>query len=238
MRLTVSSLHKQLQFFVDIESDYDEVHYFIRIPQKRYAACVHIVVDLSDTSAYLAGVSYAKTCNTMKTLKDGHETIMMLQEALQYIFQKHSDILSITLQDDAYKVLRPLGKRISITPRRLLTGKPGWYQEHFGAVPIGRTVKLLKILQRNVALLTDNKPPNWGSYQETNGYAEKFMDPKLLYNTDWMIHRKTVEAYNVQINERMDGGSHIKEYVCRRVNNTIRVNPYGKRSKDAFRYNG
>jgi len=125
MKLRVSAPHKELEFHVDSEIIDGETHYYIGNPERRHAACVHIIVN--DTESRLYGLGYAKSCNTMKNLEEGADTVAMVQGALKYVLRKHPNAAMFELEDNAYKTLRPSGKKILITPRRLLMGKQGWY---------------------------------------------------------------------------------------------------------------
>ena len=218
MKIHVSATHKDLEFYVETEFEDDEIHYYIGNPEKRHAACVHIIVG--DKETHLHGIGYAKTCNTMKNLEEGADTIAMVQGALKYVLQKHPNITNFDVLDDAYKVLRPSGKKILITPRRLIIGKQGWYQEYFGAIPKGRTVKLMKHFSNKSNNINEKEALNWGSYQEIYQVASKILPvPKDLFHTEWSINNKVIRSYPVKITEIMEGGSiRIKEYVQKRSN--------------------
>jgi hypothetical protein len=66
-------------------------------------------------------------------------TIFMLKTALKYTIDKYPHIEYFTITD----------KTISeITPKRLLEGSKGWYEEHFNAKPSVKTKRVIDIIKK------------------------------------------------------------------------------------------
>jgi hypothetical protein len=143
----------------------------------------------------------------------------MLKTALQYVYDIYPYVKSYELQDETHFNDSTIGNP-HITARRLLYGKPGWYQEYFGAEPINSTVKLVEYIQKNRKsidkLIKKYKPTDEGNEwfitqnilkitdeipQEKNKKNSSiFSVSRNIFGTTWKITRETIGNYNIGYN--------------------------------------
>jgi len=97
---------------------------------------------------------------------------VMFKGVLKYITQVFPHIRRVSLQDLANE-----------TPKRLLVGRPGWYEERYGAKPTVKT-QALKGRIKKLQVLSDDHVG--------------LPAPELL-GTTWDISKSTIEEYHVSI---------------------------------------
>jgi len=97
---------------------------------------------------------------------------VMFKGVLKYITQVFPYIRRVSLQDLANE-----------TPKRLLVGRPGWYEERYGAKPTVKT-QALKGRIKKLQVLSDDHVG--------------LPAPELL-GTTWDISKSTIEEYHVSI---------------------------------------
>lgn len=228
---------RTLLFKVIREIDGDDVHYYIGNPHKYTNSCVHVSIYRAggEGNKKLYGqidhLMYEQTCTIDGRMEQGNDTRMMLMGALLYIAKEHPEVDSYSLQDEADKLVRvgigQVSKRILITPRRLLQGKMGWYQEHFGAIPEPRTERLVDSLKKrdSIRKIKEYMPitqrMDWGEYSEISEVASRIL-PKnqpihSLWGTTWYIPRDVILSYAEKVSVHADdmvwkGGALMKSY--------------------------
>jgi hypothetical protein len=184
------------------------IQYSIGSYDKRKPACVYITVDDTE-EATLDMVSYSSKCDIDNLLINKSGTIQMIMGSLKYIFQKHPHIRFISLND---KSMIPSGK-IHVSAKRLIQGRPSWYEEHLGAKPDKRhpqTIKTLNLLkqptmvERIQAYQTIMLEQHWGTSKDIIDMYEKITGLKsnVLLGTAWTISRKTIKKYPIRVSEK------------------------------------
>jgi hypothetical protein len=126
-------------------------------------ACIHIVTS-EDEEASLADLSQCAA---------GID--IMFKGVLKYIIQVFPHIRRVSLQDLANE-----------TPKRLLVGRPGWYEERYGAKPTIKT-QALKGRIKKMQLLSD-----------VELFALELFALELL-GTTWDISKSTIEEYPMSV---------------------------------------
>jgi hypothetical protein len=134
-------------------------------------ACIHIVTSedeeasLADLTQYAAGF-----------------IDIMFKGVLKYITQVFPHIRRVSLQDLANE-----------TPKRLSVGRPGWYEERYGAKPTVKT-QALKGRIKKLQVLSDD---------HVGLPAPELFAPELfaleLLGTTWDLSKSTIEEYHVSI---------------------------------------
>jgi hypothetical protein len=161
-------------------------------PRHHLRPCVEILVSRRATSV-LEGLMYASTCSTVP-MEPTAGTREMVQAALKYVCKTYPHIKKFELADETH-VRTPSGLQF-ITPRRLLTGRPGYFQEHFGAEPSAATRTLLRGMRekgdRSKDILADASMEAICEHAKSRG-----LPSGCLFGTTWTISRATVEAYAV-----------------------------------------
>jgi hypothetical protein len=118
--------------FVEKEDNFYEI----------YIGDTHITVIENEEEAILQDLEYRKTCDIYGNLEESYGTHLMLKGALMFMIQKYPFVKKINLSDVAQKK----HTRIYLTPKRILLGKKGWYEEYFGAIPTNKSKTLIKKL--------------------------------------------------------------------------------------------
>jgi hypothetical protein len=190
-------------------TEYMTEYQFVSLDKQPFP-CIDITVQ--DNIGYLNALNYYSSCSlSAKSLEHGHGTVHMMKVALKYVLGKHPNIKYVELQDETF-ILMP-GKPL-ITSRRLIQGRLGWYEEHLHAVPIGRTVLLLKFLRdQNARARFESKIPqrplSWWTAQNTVKLCREIGCPHPILGTTWKILRHTIIGYdvNLQDSDTMMGGA-------------------------------
>jgi len=149
---------------------------------KSYTFDAYIEEDDSFIDLYIGGMNGAYihivTCeNEEASLADLSQSAagfidIMFKGVLKYITQVFPHIRRVSLQDLANE-----------TPKRLLVGRPGWYEERYGAKPTVKT-QALKGRIKKLQVLSDDHVG--------------LPAPELL-GTTWDISKSTIEEYHVSI---------------------------------------
>lgn len=142
-----------------------------------------ISIELTNTEGYLQ-------CDTSCS-------ITMIQTALTYMLNQYPHIKKVHLQDETFPT-EPL-----ITPRRLLKGQLGWYEEYLGAYPLLDILKeKLKHLRKpeTQAKLQTLLPSNWWIPTNIIPIAEQLQENLFHYliGTMWVISASTIRNYNIE----------------------------------------
>lgn len=188
------------------------IHYYIGQAHKTYKACVHIEVFVASRTAVLQWIGTDSECS-MEGDFDG--IVILGKAALKYVANKHS-IKNFELDDKAEKYLPKYGKHIAITPRLLLQGQPGWYQRHFGAVPLPQTYAIIQALARRADQIEKYLPItsqlNWGSDDEILKITEKIIPKytRVILGTSWIIQKAIIDNYDITVEELQYGGGNKK----------------------------
>ena len=180
-----------LDVFIENDGDFTDIY---------INSCIHFVI--SKTRVVLADLEYRKTCQT--------GTNRMLMGALQYIIQQFPKIRTVDLNDVATKKYT----KVFLTPKRLLLGKPGWYEERFGAKPSPTTAQLLRTIHKETPILRELiAKPSWGTNDDLRLISKNVLS---LVNSSWEIDQKTIKSYPVEIlvqeKENQSGGYYVNLY--------------------------
>lgn len=186
--------------------------------------CVRFIIEDGDPEAVLEDFNTRKSCDINNSLIEGSGTRYMLMGALQFLMKKYTFIKYVNLSDVAQKK----GTRIYLTPKRLLLGQSGWYEAHFGAKPTSKTRKIHHEILNKISLTPENRhqiaKQSWGTPEDIEALHP--IAKKLIHN-DWVISRKTIKAYPVEIDvlTKLTGGSHshIKRTNVRYINDLFKA---------------
>lgn len=184
----------------------DTIEYYIESSHKNMPQCISISV-INNRPALLEAVNYSSSCDLKRQLKNNTGTILMIMGLLKYVFQKHKELAYISIND---KTMVPRTS-ILISVKRLLQGRPGWYQEYLGAIPDPsniQTVQIIKALQKPTIQqrIQENLPitrqRTWGKPSEIISIFERItlLRGTSILGTSWWIYRSTIESYPVSIN--------------------------------------
>ncbi len=199
----------------------------------RINSCIHISIPITKQAygsriANLNDLNSRPKCSVDNELEQGKDgTDIMVQGVLKYIIQEYPFIETVELTD----VARKNGTKILLTPKRLLLGKEGWYEERFGAIPDKATNNFIKHtlpkLRKNIDIEKISKL-TWGTYEDLDTISKYLTIP-----TKWYISKNTINNYPVKINvEYIDyqtaGGLQLKPWIkniIRRLrNHKLRIN--------------
>jgi len=106
------------------------------------------VIDMPETQTktlILYDINYSSMCAN-EGLKKGTGTIEMIQGAIKAVCRVHKDIAYVEFADKSYWETSKNGK-VPIAERRVLAGKPTWYQEYLGAIPTAMTQVILRLYE-------------------------------------------------------------------------------------------
>ena len=185
-----------LDAYIKKEGDYRTIYIGDTHDGNRMDACVRILLKHKDSEAILEDLHTRQSCDINNNLQEGSGTYRLLMGALKFIIKKYTYIETVNLSDVAQKK----GTRIYLTPKRLLLGKPGWYEEHFGARPTQKTRKIIEHVLQIINLTPEQmkliSKKTWGKSQDLEALSKEAI--KLIHN-DWIITRDTIYNYPVQI---------------------------------------
>lgn len=194
----------ELKFFMTDHNNANDICVKISVPRNKRYRTGNIDV-----------LYYNKECSISKIkLKEKEGTIEMLKTALQYIYDTYPYITKLTIQDETH-YNDSLQNKPHITAKRLLLGRPGWYQEYFGAEPEKKTLELINHIatkrseiDNTISKIKPNKSGDewWSTENILNiiNNLQKSILRKRIYNiaekifgTIWFIPRNTIEKYNM-----------------------------------------
>jgi hypothetical protein len=230
---------KGYTFFITDETDEDGYVEILVLSLKRQPyPCVRIELDINPKKieGYLQSVNYYTSCSIKeKELEKQSGTITMIQTALTYMLTKYPHIKMVNLQDETFIDIptKPL-----ITPRRLLKGQMGWYEEYLNAIPVLEVLKAkLKLLRKpeTQAKLQALLPPEsndnkWWIPANIIPIAEKLQQGLFHYliGTLWVISASTIRDYNIELDmepvSSQKGGAYrkrIKNIFAKRPTKTL-----------------
>ena len=168
------------------------------------SACMIITYNTKVKHAQIQGLSYYPECSINKKLKASVGTKLMFKGVLKLVLLDLPNIRKFELVDQATKFLNKYSKKIQITPRRLLLEHPGWYQEHFGALPTKMTLENIKKITKKVVL--DEVDSHWGSFEDIMKLLQENGVPPEniheLFCTHWYIPAGVVRDYGVSIQSK------------------------------------
>lgn len=208
------TMMEDIDAFHDIEIEVGDV-------SSRFGACITILIDQSETYGMIQRAAYRPSCEINGKMEPHEGTILMLQGALRYVFQKYKTLKFVSLSDKSTVVMQD----IHITAKRLLQKRQGWYQEWLGAIPDERhmpTMRLMKVLanmrptKQDITTMNERK---WGSTKEIEEMARRYLGKSsdAIIGTSWIITRKAVKQYNVETKvvvhrdtSRHDGGGNVR----------------------------
>lgn len=205
-----------------IKDDIIELKFYIVNENKKDDICVKITI-LKDNHIIPGNIDtlyYNNECSISSVKLDKKDgTILMLKTALQYVHDKYPYVKSFELQDETHVNDESIGKPL-ITSRRLLYGKPGWYEEYFGAKPINSTIELIEYIQKNRKLIDKlikkYKPRDAGNEWfvpqnillitehipsiKNNNNSSIFSVSRKIFGTSWEITREKINSYGMEYN--------------------------------------
>jgi len=223
MILRVQEGNEILEFDMEIERDdaFHSIEIHIGEPHKTYGACIHLSIYDEDDEAILNGLQYGPKCSTIRNMRRHVDTLRMLKAGLIYIFRTYPRIKHVSLTDKA--AVGGANAKIMLTAKRLLQGKKGWYEEHFGAVPDPQnksTISTLKALSNPLAqakiltYLPITTQRTWGTPNDIIEYASCIakLQTNAILATSWLILRNQIENYerDLIVQTLTTGGTSLK----------------------------
>lgn len=208
-----------------------EIKFFMKDHNNANDICVKITLprDKRSKIGNIDTLYYDKECSISKIkLKEKEGTIEMLKTALQYTIDTYPYIRKFTIQDETHYNDSSLNKP-HITAKRLLLGRPGWYEEYFGAEPEKKTLELVKNIntKRQIinTIIKNIKPQDSGDEWWTTENMLKIIKnipkdlikkhiysiEKNIFGTAWFIRKKTIKEYNMIYNIHMTGNIEVDE---------------------------
>lgn len=230
--------HGQYTFEVDVDVDDDDAEATITImaQQRQPYPCVRIVVPLASPKADLQALNYYASCFAPSKLDPGAGTVAMMRVALAFTLAKYPHVTSFDLQDETFAFV-PGDERPLITVRRLLQGQLGWYEEHFGAMPLSKIVTYVrkpavrKKIDDWIAVHPAAAERAWWTPTNVHQLANA-INAKIAYEifgTSWTIPADTVRAYGIayDVVKEQDGGG-LKRRLARflRQGQRYHINPH------------
>jgi hypothetical protein len=189
------------------EEDITNYTYYF-ISRNSIEPCVVIFVPKDKSFvADITKLSYNKECSYSEyELEKKNGTIIMLKTALSYVTDKHPHIKTFKLTDMTHTKDTIDGNKIWITPRRLLLGNKGWYEEYFEAIPTNETNIIKKIIKDNRILLDNMLPKNeysWWTNKNilnTTAIIDANTLTKNILRTTWLIYKNTIKKFYIPYN--------------------------------------
>lgn len=203
MKLTVYNSDRTLSwsYWVEIGNDNDmginEI--YIGEPHRTRDACVYMTVDETN-EATLDGVQHRISCSIDKELEHGIGTVHMVKGALLFLRKMYPHIEWVYLNDKSTVIT----KKIHITAKRLLQGRKGWYEEHYGAIPMDKWTRgIMNELATpgNQAKIQQYLPittkKSWGNAEEILTIAKNILPiyHRYIIGTSWGISKDTIDTY-------------------------------------------
>jgi hypothetical protein len=174
------------------DEEFDSIELYIGNSSRFTKACVFMYIDPKTHTAVLQSAIYHATCSTNTSLASKTGTALMLQCAVNYVFDTYKHLKYIDLND---KSMVPNGN-IHVTAKRLLQGRQGWYQEVLGAIPVANTIPLMQELKQSAAKIQEYEhittKKEWGTQAEIEQLAAIIV-PKFkesIVGTAWRIPRR------------------------------------------------
>lgn len=195
-----------LDAYVETKGLYKEIYIGDTHKGSRTNTCIKILLKKGNNEALLEDFNTRISCDINHSLTEGSGTRRLLMGALKYLITSYKHIKIVHLSDLAQKK----GTRIYLTPRRLLLGKPGWYEEYFGAKLVFTTELVIQSVLSKITLTAEDvsniSQKTWGTYKDINKLSD---EAHKLIHTDWVITSEVIESYPVEIkvfNNLKNGG--------------------------------
>ena len=215
-----------------IEDTGNYIEIYIGQSKNRIKSCIHISVKKNNPVAILQRVDYDSKCELNNRLQSGIGTYIMVKTALKFVIDKYRYIQSFELCDKT----QTKQSNINITAKRLLLGKPGWYEQHFGAIIINEGIRTdyLIATKQKLNLTDENKTKiqekTWGTDEDFDEMATELnLSIDLFIGTSWKIDKNAIIQYdiNYEIRKIQKGGGKIKEKLKKILRRT-KVSRYSK----------
>lgn len=213
---TMPTLHADGYAFDVLSEEFEDdevlVSFVARMKQPYPCVQVYIPMQVGATRADLLALNYFASCSVNdKALEQGGGTAVMLRAALAYVMDHFPHIQEVGITDETFVYMRGRADNPPlITPRRLLQGRKGWYEEFVGAMPDGeKTTRLVTYLRKPATreklehlFVTENVPTDilWWAPQHTLELAAKLGKVSVadaLLGTSWKVARETVRSYGL-----------------------------------------
>lgn len=189
---------------IDNDTDFKEI---IRIGNMTEKPRPRVEIHVEhDNTASIQSIEYDTVCPTNKVFERVElGTIQMVKAALRLCIDRNQNIKVIDLADETFYPLNRK-ERVLITPRRLLTGRHGWYQEYLGAEPTQKTLKMIKRIKPK----QDVSNSSFWTFENIKKIAEPMLKERFgnLFGSTWTISKNTIMSYNVTytLQEEQCGG--------------------------------
>jgi len=207
-------VHGAYAFSVKTEVDEEEEETVVMFAaqERQPYPCVRIVLPSAHgNTAVLHALNYYASCSMPIKLDPGAGTIAMLRTALTFVLDAYPQVTQFELQDETFADVRG-AERPLITTRRLLQGLPGWYEEHFGALPqspVVAQVRLPRVRRRIDAWLAEHPEADdrtWWTPSHVRALTDATHIPPQIYGTMWVIPAAAVRAYGLRYEVRHEQG--------------------------------
>lgn len=191
--------------------------------QKQPFPCVQILIpfrETNDVRAELRMLNYYASCSVnQKSLEKGGGTVHMVKTALLYMIDTYPYIRYVDVEDNTFIDVPRNTEKPLITPRRLIQGKQGWYEEHLKAVPDGHTANLKTYFQKkqirekiDALLGNDSENPLWWTPTQIKNVMNQLPLVKGIGDltaSNWVIHSNVIQDYRSRMPYQIDqtGGS-------------------------------
>ena len=188
--------------------------------------CVVISIPHNSQEADLLNVNYYSSCS--KNFQKSTGTIHMVNTVLKYVIDTYPHIKGFKLKDTTNinsEIDNSVQTPFFVSTRRLLKGELGWYEEKFGAKPIGDTIEIIQFLRKQRKLFESvipmDKPNNWWTEQNTDSVIKDIILrtnkissgtlKKIIYFTEWIIFSKNVKniSYRIEQLDKIDNVNNI-----------------------------
>lgn len=159
--------------------------------------CFLILIPKNRDIASLQSVLYSPDFSKENEIKH------MLQLGLKYVIQKYPHIKKIHILDTVYYELDNTNISV-ITPRYLLTGQKGYYEQLLNAFPTKHTIEIIKTINENMGEIRKKIPRHvendWWTpkniYKITDLIRPDILSPKI-FTTDWEVSKDIIDTYDV-----------------------------------------
>ena len=195
-------------------------------------------VPHNSQEADLLNVNYYSSCS--KNFQKSTGTIHMVNTVLKYVIDTYPHIKGFKLKDTTNinsEIDNSVQTPFFVSTRRLLKGELGWYEEKFGAKPIGDTIEIIQFLRKQRKLFESvipmDKPNNWWTEQNTDSVIKDIILrtnkissgtlKKIIYFTEWIIFSKNVKNISYRI-EQLDKIDNVNNIINNMRSMKMRIN--------------
>lgn len=168
---------------------------------------VYIIHEEENTYNYIFQIENPYTMITIP--KDKERAILYgdgTQFSLKYIIEKYKHITKFYISDTSSYDLHN-GNISVITPRHLLTGRKGYYEQILNAYPIKNTIELIDTINENQneikELIPKNVSNDWWTPENVYNLADlispDIISPTIM-NTQWEVSKDIIDNYDIEWN--------------------------------------